>query len=496
MADDPTKSPADDTAPMTPPWWLKKLQKQLQDQAAGVARFERYYDGEHDLKFVSEKYRHEFGRILREISDNWMELVVEAVNERLHVDGFRVRDTKPPAAGRTTRLSKPPEIDLDAWAIWQANHLDADSETVHRTAITTGVAYVMVWPDPKDASKPIITPEHPSQVTVSYEPGSHRQIRSALKWWTDDWGAHQFANLYLPNAIYKWAAPYNSSGGNTRPKWVPIGELVTGAEAELRNPFGVVPIVPFVNVPDIYGTGRSELRNVTSTQDQINKLVCDMLVASEFAAYRQRWAAGIEPEIDETTGQKKQPFESGPGKVWIDPNPDSKFGEFGATDLANYVKSIENRVQSIASRTRTPPHYLLGQSGSFPSGESLKSTETGLVAKGESKTRHFGESWEDTMRLSGKIAGVDRLATAEGAEVIWRDLESRTEAEHVDALTKLRAALGVPLRVLWERAGFTQQEIGDFRAMLAEEAIYASLAQPPVAPPAPEPGIEPEPATA
>jgi hypothetical protein len=34
-------------------------------------------------------------------------------------------------------------------------------------------------------------------------------------------------------------------------------------------------------------------------QDGVNKLITDMLVASEFAAFRQRWVTGIEIPRDE-----------------------------------------------------------------------------------------------------------------------------------------------------------------------------------------------------
>jgi hypothetical protein len=57
-------------------------------------------------------------------------------------------------------------------------------------------------------------------------------------------------------------------------------------------------------------------------------------------------------------------------------------------------------IQHVAAQTRTPPHYLLGQSGAFPSGESLKATETGLVAKVKRKQTTFGETWEEAMRLA------------------------------------------------------------------------------------------------
>jgi hypothetical protein len=58
------------------------------------------------------------------------------------------------------------------------------------------------------------------------------------------------------------------------------------------NPYGVVPVFHFANNADLGMTGRSELEAAMPVQDGLNKSVLDMLVAMEFSAYRQRWAAG------------------------------------------------------------------------------------------------------------------------------------------------------------------------------------------------------------
>jgi hypothetical protein len=55
-----------------------------------------------------------------------------------------------------------------------------------------------------------------------------------------------------------------------------------------------------------------------------------------------------------------------------------------------FVKAVEMLVQHIASQTRTPPHYF-ALTGQFPSGDAIKSAETGLVAKVRRKMVHFGE---------------------------------------------------------------------------------------------------------
>jgi hypothetical protein len=66
--------------------------------------------------------------------------------------------------------------------------------------------------------------------------------------------------------------------------------------------------------------------------------------------------------------------------------PEVKFGEFSQTELDGYIKAIEQKVLHIAVTTRTPRHYLF-QEGQSPSGDAIKSAESGLVKKVERKQR-------------------------------------------------------------------------------------------------------------
>lgn len=447
----------------SPEWWLVHLYRRLVTRSPGVQRLERYYDGIHDLSFASQEYRQEFSKMLRGVSDNWMALVVDAVEERLHVEGFRMSDD--------------PAGDADAWRIWQENCLDADSELLHSTALQTGSAYAMVWFGEDD--RPEITVEHPLQTIVAYEAGTQRRRAAALKTWVDEWTGDVRANVYLPDGIYKFqsrrslgtAGPelFVTATGRARSADVLAGMWMPapGIESEVENPLGKVPIVEFRNRPRLLGEGRSEFADVISAQDQTNKLVCDMMVAAEFYGFRQRWATGIEIPTDPTTGKPIQDLPMALDRLWHTEDPNAKFGEFGETDLNNYVSAISSRVRSLIARTRTPSYYV-PTDGQVPSGEALKTAETGLVAKCRSRQRHFGESWEEVMRLAFAVTD-DRRAESPMAETQWADPESFNEGVRTDSLLK-QLSLGVPVRVLWERAGYSQSEIDRFKDLLEAEA--------------------------
>jgi hypothetical protein len=92
---------------------------------------------------------------------NYMGLVVDAMVERMQVEGFRI--------GKSDTSDKP------TWDIWQANNMDSGSDQLLLEAAIGGKAYALVAPNPARPDRPLIYPEHPSQCIVAYEPGTGRR---------------------------------------------------------------------------------------------------------------------------------------------------------------------------------------------------------------------------------------------------------------------------------------------------------------------------------
>lgn len=434
-----------DTPAYSPLWWLEKLGPKLDQQALTCRKFEAYYNGlQTNWSMTTAKYQQYFRQMLGAVSDNWMPIVVDATAERLNVQGFRMG----------TR-----DADDDAWNIWQYNNMDLLSDCLHTSVLTCGLGFITVWKSEFDNYPVLLSPEHPCEVYVAIAPGNRKRV-AAIKRWFDEWTGETRADIYLPDGIYKFL--------KVKDNWQLLESL--------PNPLGVIPIVPFFNRTSLrVGSYRSEIADVLSTQDQINKLVVDMMIASEFGAFRQRWMTGVDIPLDEN-GKPVETFKSMTDRIWILEDPDARMGEFQATDLTNYVSAIESRVQSLASRSRTPPHYLLGQSGSFPSGESIKSTEAGLTSKSKKHMKEYGEPYEETMSLAFAVMD-DPRSQIRDSEVIWADPETRTESEHVDALMKLRG-LNVPIEQLWLDAGYTPPQIEQFKDLLRQEALLQGMSAP------------------
>lgn len=441
--------------PYTSEWWLEKCSAALDAQNKNLKKLRDYYQGQHNLAYSTEKFKQAFGALFDGFADNFCQPIVDAVEERLNVVGLRM-------GGDETQ-----EADTDAWRIWQANNLDADSQILHRAALTMGEAYALVW---SGNGSPRIWIEDPMQMVLVTASGDRRSKLAAFKRWEGEDG-FLYATLYLPDRIEKYRSPTKAGMGGKASRW--DKREVRGETWPLANPLKEVPVVPFVNQPWIDGKGRSELSAIIPLQDGLNKLMADMLLASEFAAFRQRWMTGVEIPVDPETNQPIEPFKSAVDRMWAVPDEKARFGEFSESDLGNYVKAIETKVQHIATISKTPPHYLLGQSGSFPSGESLKATETGLVSKVRDAQTHFGESWEATFRLVFKVLRDERAGVID-SQTLWRDPESRTESEHVDAVTK-KAALGVPWRFLMEDLGYSPQDISRMEKMRAKDALLGEV---------------------
>jgi hypothetical protein len=464
---------ADQYPPGSPRWWLTKLHKKLAERRKQIKIYDDYYRGDYVVPLSERFTRNEdLAELLRASVDNWMSIIPDAVAERLKVEGFRL--------GRNVAG------DRQAWEIWQRNNLDAEADLAHLEALINGEASTLVWYDDRDSGLARIWVEHPSQMIVACAPDDRRRRVAALKCWVDDDGS-QLATLYLPDEIWKFTAPKRSGGSTAR--W--IEREVPGETNPLTNPLGVVPVVPLASRRRMLGPGVSELATVIPVQDRINRLTLDMMVAAYFAAFKQRWATGLAIPRDENN-QPIEPFKAAVDHLWTSSKAETKFGEFEATNLENYVKAIEMQVQHLAVQTRTPPHYLFLR-GNMPSGESLRTAETGLVKKVRQRMGAFSEGWEETMRLAFQVEGKSPRGLV-AMETQWADPESRTESEHVDGVMK-RVALGVPLRQLWEDLGYSQEQIARFDEMLVAEAAYqarlttlrgeqASSSQDPPVPPA------------
>jgi hypothetical protein len=449
--------------PQSPEWWLAKLYDELADRQPEMKKLDNYYCGDHPLPFLTKahnsKMRDEFRQLLEDSRSNFMRLVIDAVEERLQVEGFRL-------SAETDETAE-----QESWKIWQANQMDAEASSAFIEALVKGVAYLSVW---EGDEFPTIAVEDPFQTIVSYAPGSNfRQRAAALKVWTDDISGMKRANVYLPDAIHKFQASTDINfGGKETPRWMPLAS----GDAVVKNPLNIVPIIPIRNRPRVLCEGESEIADLYRIQNQINGFLFLLALGGYFGAHKQRWAVGLTIMEDETTGQPREPFDVDIGKLWVasagEDGGTVQFGEFSQTDLTGYLKAIEQKVLHIAVISRTPRHYLF-QEGQSPSGDAIKSAESGLVKKVEKKQRPFGEGLEEVMRLARRFAGAQD--TPVDSEIVWADAQTESESAITDAVIKQYEAELIPWAAALEKLGYTQTQIARFASMRQQDALQREV---------------------
>lgn len=424
-------------------WALKRLQERR--PADTLAR--RYYDGDHDLRFMTKQFKAVFGEFLKASRYNRCPSVVDAIADKLQVTGFADEggaDDLAAAAGE----------------LWRRNRMDREAGAVHLEALTIGQGGVIVWPE---ADGVRIYPQEGTRIMLRGDDEDPRLSVFGAKLWRLADGRWR-ANAYHLDRVEKFISPGKSaelpSASVTWERW--DGD---GLPWPLYYPWGEgVPLFVLANDARLGRPGVSELRDVIPLQDALNKSLGNMIVAGEYVAFPQRWAIGLELTKDEETGEYKAPFRPGPGQLWtMFAGDDGKaaFGDFATGDVTQFTTEQDSLDQKISRVARVPVHWLGMTSGQFPSGESLKTAEAPFSKKIRDRQIAYGNFWEDVMTFALRL----ELGIAPGEaslSTLWESAEPRSDQDFwTVAALKLQA--GIPEEQIWEEAGYTQEQIASFR---------------------------------
>jgi len=445
---------------------LKRLIQKLAKSRPEHQNLDDYYTGEAACRALTSKTQREaYRRLMHYSRTNYAELVVEAVRERLKVNAFR------------TGASGDDNSDDDAWGIWQANQLDADSSLIDRWSLTMRDAYCIVGPVDPEIDAPLISIEDPRFVTVEYDPARRRKAVAALKMVRNEALNRDIAYLYLLDGGIAWVLRA------ARPIVSEDAQLVTveGLEwiDQRRLPFPVIPVVGFHNRMSDRSWGEFEPH--LPLLDRINYGVLSRLEIATMLAFKQRAAKGG-PTHDPTTGEEinyADIFSADPSAIWHLPDG-MDLWESGTTDLGPLQNSIKDDVRDLAAVTRTPSHYLMQESAN-QSAEGASLAREGLVYKVEDRQKQFGESWEQVMSLAFLYRGDRERASRRDMEVIWAPAERFSLAERYDAASK--AVNVLPVQTIREDVlQFSPQDVARMNAEDAEAALLApeQPAEPPV----------------
>jgi hypothetical protein len=422
---------------------LEKALAQFNSREAVYEKADRYYEGRHDLAFATEKFQNTFGSLFREFALNLCPIVCDALRDKLRIARFSV-DAAPAGTldvvGETLRQFR------------HRNKLSLRSGEVHKDALISGDAYVIIWPDAN--GRAVIHPNAASAVTVAYDPSDPTRVSWAAKRWTDEVGRRR-VNMMFADRTERYVSTERPAKSGFAAAGTHFNVEEMKLDSTIENPYGRVPVFHFANNAGVGRLGRSELEPAIPIQDGLNKSVLDMLVAMEFSAFRQRWAAGIEVELNDD-GKPIMPFESGIQHLWVAEDPNARFGDFEAANLDQFLKVKDSFRIDIASVTGTPLHYFLPNTRGLPSGESLKRAETRFLAKVRDRHESFGDVWADAAAFAVRIeTGIDVALTTQ-----WHDPAPMTEREVLENIL-LKKQIGLGTAAALAEAGYGRTEIID-----------------------------------
>lgn len=350
----------------------------------------------------------------------WPQIAVDAVEERLNVDGFRYPSTV--------------DADERLWSIWQANNLDEESQLAHLDALIYGRSYIAVG-TAEDSEIPLITVETARQMTLEYDV-SRRAVKAALRVYGAALdGRATLATLYLPDQTISLA-----SGGSSG--WQVV-------DRDVHN-FGAVPVTRLANRQRITErSGASEINQaVRSITDSACRTLLGMEVTRELFAAPARYLLGAsESAFQEADGTPKSKWQTYAGVFnAIEADEEGNvptIWQAPSLDPSVYTRIIDSYAQEFAAITGLPAALLGRSSDNPPSADAIRSAENRLVMRVKRRQQTFSGGWEDALRLALKFMG---SSTAEDAQIetMWTSPATPTPGATSDAVTKQIASGALP----------------------------------------------------
>ncbi|ASU81414.1 phage portal protein [Nocardiopsis gilva YIM 90087] len=425
---------------------VQHLGEKMTEDTSQQARLDAYYDGALRLEAMGLALPPEMRKLTTVV--NWPRLVVDSLEERLDVEGFRL-------GGAVT-------ADEELWGWWQANNLDEESGLAHLEALVQGRAYIAVGAPENAGAAPVITVESARSMYAQIDPRTRRVTRALRLYDTRDGQAHA-ATLYLPQRTGHFRLDCG--------RWRSNPDLPTD-----EHNLGVVPVVPITNRSRLSDRrGRSEMADVIPITDAACRSLTNLQGAQELLAVPQNIFFGVEKDdfVDQN-GKALTTWEAYLGRMKALANQDAKAVQLPGADLRNFTEVINHYARIVGALSGLPPHFLGFTSDNPASADAIRSSEARLVKRAERRARMFGEAWEQAMRLAMRIVGRDEQG-ANRLETVWRDPSTPTYAARADAVTKLFQAGLLPQEAAWEQLGFSPEYRRHLRSLGAVDPAVRYL---------------------
>jgi hypothetical protein len=464
--------------------------RELEQQRLG--RIGAYMRGRHDSVYVPHGAKQEYKWLLHRSVVNFLPLVVSVISQNLHVDGYIPMNIT--GEGSSAAPAEAMADPSNPWALWHANRMQARQHALHRAVAKYGIAYTVVLPGTlpgadgeteASTAAAVIRPVSPRRLTALYADDvddewpvyavEERIVRSAkgkvrIVWLYDEQNRYTLAGK-PDEATLDWpqnAAVLTALDGG----W---DALSGGKPVVEEHGLGVCPVVRYLHDLDLDGEMdvSGEVEPLIPLQDQVNTTTFNILMAQQYAAFRQRWVTGMVPNDED--GRPREPFRSGVDRLWVAEDTDTKFGEFDQTDPSGMLNSREASIRHMSTIAQVPPYHLLGMVANL-SAEALAAAKDGLDRHIDELEGVLAEPHKQTFRLAGLAAGNKAAWQDRTSTVVWRDTSARAFAATVDALGKIAQMLGVPATELWSRIpGIPAEEVARWKQVAESQGALAEL---------------------
>ena len=405
---------------------------------------DNYYHGAQRLSIMGMSTPPEMRHLQTVV--NWCRTTVDALSERLNVEGFRTGNR-----------------DLDAlmWQWWKRNGMSVKSDYGHIESLVQGAGFIVIGLDPKDPTLPRFTLESSACISVKSDVLTGA-VTAAVRYFTDD-DQTQRATLYLPNE-----SVFLRRGSN---RWI--------EEGRDRHNLGVVPVVPLINRARINDRfGETEMRDVMTIVDAVCRTATNLSTASETLAVPSRYVIGANREdfVDSVTGKSVPLWEGYLGRLNALTNENASVVQLSGADLKNFTETIATYGKIVSSLTGLPLHCLgVSSDGNPTAADAITAAEARHVTRAERKQETFGESWGLAMLIAARLVLGNDIPVVH-VDTVWRDASTPTVAQKTDAVVKLVQTNILPVEGAWIELGYDQDKRELYRALLSSDPLERMIA--------------------
>lgn len=364
-------------------------------RGAQVARYRRYYDGEHDAALTDTMRKMlRMSDAAQEFNNNYIPVIIDTMVNRLII----------------TDVS----TDSDKATAWLRELLDESSfdtlqGKLHLATALDGDSFVMVYHDgTRTRLSHQLAYDGESGIIPVYESEDSPVMLCAVKIWSevfraDTDGKIQIANrvrvnVYYPDRIEKFQSPLATGGTALQPF---LAEEDTSHVHPWTkrdgSPLGI-PILHFRNRPR-KNFGISEIANALPLQDALNRTLHSLVSASEKTGFQVRAAFGFDPDPNEEGLAPGDFILAGPGG--LDNSQQVRIETLDAGSLAELLSTARHLRTEIGNVTSTPAPELFDSDDL--SGEAFSARESTLVGKLRANQSGLSATWEQVFDLAWEV---------------------------------------------------------------------------------------------